>query len=326
MLYLLVSIDYYIQLRTVDQELITALQGELSSLEEQYGYQKVGEREGALLYQLGQEFGLDPRRTLEFIFHLFEALKARELELFGFNLLIARDEESSPENTSKSLQKRLLVLEEQQQILMEPDCLSLFSDLVGVEQLNGIVRVFKRDTGSLRVSQRREASWKQTRLAREVVRTINTQYKARARHRGILIHGPVNTDRHLLLDAVQSLLFQDSAVPRAPRLHTLFKRRSTFHPFLNSIDPFFLQAVPQYLASWERGIWEDLSQLIWSMRPSMHSAQGVFYRWPKGVPGSLRRRAMPEQAVEEGNRAAGNVCPDRLYKDFYLAFHLYLTA
>jgi len=327
MLFLLVSIDYYIQIRTVDQELTAAIRAELSDLESLYGYEKVAEREGALLYRFGQEFGLDPRRTLEFVFRIFEVLGSREKELFGFNLLIGRGAETNPENNLKVLQKTLLPIQEDQQILIQADCLSTFGDLVHTEKIDGICRITKRELSAAPTSRQRQESWKRTRLAREVVRKINTQYKARTQNRGIVVHGPVNTDLRLLLDAVQDLLFQDLAVPRAPRLHTLFKRRSTFHPFLNSIDPFFLKAVAQYLTTWEQGVWKDLNSLLWSMKPAVRDGQGVLYRWPKGVPTSLRGRGKPGQD-EEGStsKAIGSVCPDRLYRDFYLAFHLYLTA
>jgi hypothetical protein len=299
MLYLLVSIDYYIQIRTVDQELAAAIQTELSALEALYGYKRVAERDGALLYRFGQEFGLDPRRTLEFVFRVSEVLQSREKELFGFNLLIGRGIESNPENILKLLSKTLLPIEEDQQILIEADCLSSFADLVHAERIDGICKITKRDIGAVPGSRRGQESWKRTRLAREVVRKINTQHKARTQNRGIVIHGPVNKDLRLLLDAVQELLFRDLAIPRAPRLHTLFKRRSTFHPFINSIDPFFLKAAAQYLTTWEQQVWEDLKRLLWSMKPSVRNGQGVFYRWPKGVPTSLRRRGKTEQ-TEEG--------------------------
>ncbi|UCF99428.1 MAG: hypothetical protein JSV89_07790 [Spirochaetaceae bacterium] len=327
MLFLLVSIDYYIQIRAVDQELITAIQNELSGLEGLYGYKRLAEREGAVLYLFGQEFGLDVRRALEFVFRVHDILLSREKDLFGFNLLVARGLETRPDNILKILAKTLVPIEADQQILIEEDCLSLFADLVHVERVGGVYKIAKRDLSAIPVSRQRQASWKQTRLAREVVRKINTQHKARTQNRGILIYGPVDTDRRLLLDAVQSLLFQDSAVPRAPRLHTLFKRRSTFHPFLNSVDPFFLKAVPQYLTSWEQQVWAELNRLLWSLKPSVQTAQGIFYRWPKGVPTALRSRSASEQNGEaEEIESIGSVCPDRLSRDFYLVFHLYLTA
>lgn len=330
MLFLLVSIDYYTQIRTIDQELVSAIRDELAALEGLYGYRKVAEREGAFLYRFGQEYGLDPRRTLEFVFRVSDVLRSRESELFGFNLLIAPGAEAVPENTLKSLKKLLLPVEEQQQILIAAACLSSFADLVHTEPAGGFCRITRRQLAAA-AGTGLPKSWKQTHLAREVVRKINTQYKARSLNRGVLVHGPVHMDRRLLLDAVQDILFRDSAVPRAPRLHTLFKRRSAFHPFLNSIDCFFLEAVPQYLASWERRVWEDLSGLLRSLRPSADAAQGVFYRWPKGVPASLRSRGRSDPAEDQaGEPAAGGaaapVCPDRLSRDFYLAIHLYLSA
>ena len=213
------------------------------------------------------------------------------------------------------------------QILIQAESLSSFADLVQTEQVDGFYKVTKREISAAAGSQAGQESWKRTRLAREVVRKINTQYKARTQNRGIVIHGPVNTDLRLLLDAVQELLFQELAVPRAPRLHTLFKRRSTYHPFLNSIDPFFLKAAAQYLTTWEQQVWDDLNGLLWSMKPSIWEDQGVFYRWPKGVPASLRGRERAEGTEERtGGPSAGPVCPDRLYRDFYLVFHLYLSA
>ena len=64
MVYLLVSIDYYIQIRKIDQELADAIQAELTALQSLYGYEKMAEREGGVLYRFVKEFGIDTRRTM----------------------------------------------------------------------------------------------------------------------------------------------------------------------------------------------------------------------------------------------------------------------
>jgi len=326
MLYLLVSVAYYKQLKAVDQELSDNLDRELSGIEELYGYTKLYSKEGNFLYAFGQEYALDPRRVLEFVFRVHEILESRREQLFGFNLIISKAAETTAEAMAKRLRTASLGLEEEEEVWIDPDCQSLFADSIRTEKSRNFLKVTEKDPSRLPGRKRSQQLWKQSTLARQVVRTINTQAKARRKKRGVFIHGPVLGERKILLDAVQDLLLQDFAVPRAPRLHTLFKRRSAFHPFLNSLDPFFLRVVPQYLTAWERKVWGDLKRLLWSMKPAAGRAEGVFFHWPKGVPNSLRRAGEPALEEERSSEFSDFACPDYLYQDFYAVFQLYLNA
>ncbi len=327
MLYLLISVAYYKQLKLLDQELAGDIEADISSLQNLYGYKTGYRREGNLLYVLGQEYSLDPRRALEFVFRIYQVLQSRQDKLYGFNLLLARRAEGSPETAARGLRKSIINLEADQAIWIEPDCRSFFAELIQAKKSEDFFKVVNRELPSRPQSLHRQEIWKHSGLARSVVRTITTQAKAGHINRGVFIHGPVSTERSILLDAVQNLLFQDSAVPRAPRLHTLFRRRSPFHPFLNSVDPFFLQAVPQYLALWERQAWNGLERVLWSLKPSAHSAQGLYFQWPKGVPRSLRGAAPSGQEQPQyRGPLSSSICPDYLLRDFHLAYHLYLSA
>jgi tetratricopeptide (TPR) repeat protein len=75
-------------------------------------------------------------------------------------------------------------------------------------------------------------------------------------------------------------------------LYTIFKRQSPIHPFLNSIQPGFIEKVHQFLRREEKITWQDNSNLI---------------------------QYLKNQDVE-------GKCPDRLFQDFFMAYNLYLTA
>ncbi|MBN1837157.1 MAG: hypothetical protein JW820_14975 [Spirochaetales bacterium] len=362
MVYLLATVAHYKQLSRISQPLLEALEGEIARLAGSYDYLRSSEREGKSLFQLGSEHGLDPWRAVEFAFALYQALAARREELYGFNLLMAVEQgEGGGLAVVQRLERLLMSVEEDEELWFDPGSWALVSGFLDGEQAGTLTRVPRK----VLPEQAREARgqlWKQGRLPRTIARAVLSQARSAEPVRVLFLHGQSSVERRLVLDAVQQRLFAGSSLPGGPRVYPLSSRRSAIHPFLNSVDPFLLDKVPQYLGAAETAVWWDTGGLLRSLKPGPGAAPagaapadatpGLLYRWPRGVPDSVRRRersagapaaeagepgepGQPGQpGTEETLRALGGftpeqlggVCPDRLGKDFLLAYELYLSA
>jgi tetratricopeptide (TPR) repeat protein len=325
MLYLLASVDHYRQLNLVEQELLQQIERELSSTVSLYGYERVYSKEGITIFAVGKEHSVDLRKVLEFAGALFRTLEGRREELYGFNLLLAGSEQHSPEGVADSLRKQLLALEEGEELWVTEQVYPLLSELTQATPAGSFYRLpHAAAPQEAAGAKERELAWKRSPAVEETLRAIKSQVRGRGSGRGLVLYGPVRWERVFLLDALERRLLAGSAVARVPRLYTLYKRRSSLHPFLNSIDVPFLHHVSQYLSSIERQSWDTHAVLLWRLRPPAGSVEGAFFLWPKGVPRSVR--PAPDSPEAGGPALCGAICADHLPQDFYLAFRLYLTA
>jgi tetratricopeptide (TPR) repeat protein len=346
--YLLVAVAHYRQLSRINQAILDSVAAELTELQQRYGYGRAGEREGSVLFQLGSPFGLDPWRVAEFAFAVHRALAARSDDLFGFNLLVAADDsDAAAVAIIRNLETRLLAVEEDEELWFDTDSWSLVSSFLGGERSGGMIRVSDRSLPD-KAEKPRGQLWKQRSLSRQLARIIRGETRSAGPARTVLLHGHSALERRLVLDAAQARLLHGSPIDAVPRVYPLSSRRSAIHPFLNGVDPFVLDKVPQYLTANELGVWNELEGLLRSLKPGLGTAPGLLYRWPKGVPDSLRFKARdggPEQGggpphsgapaqeaapkpggtpVHDGGR--GPVSPDHLDRDFMLVYQLYLGA
>lgn len=347
MLYLLLSVAHYKQLAVVDQALLDDLARAVLEIEKSYGYGRSHSRDGDTLFCLGEERTLDPRQALEFAFALRAALGRREEELFGYELLLALAAAGErPEAVVRRLHKALLEAEDTGQLRAEQELQGMLSGLVEGRREGGFFRITGGEVGPVQAQRRPGGRVRDTALAREVARKVRLMARGPGGRAGLLLHGPVSTERSLVVDAAERRVFHASAIPRAPRMYPLFRRRSILHPLLNAIDPFFFHEVSQYLSRVEQGIWARQAPLLLALKPSLVAAEGLRECWPRGVPGSARPSrgsaaappsgpaealrpgaAAPGAGSESGGAAApGGIAPDRLSRDFLLGFQLYLSA
>jgi tetratricopeptide (TPR) repeat protein len=340
MVYLFTTVAHYRQLSRINQALLEEVAAELAELEKRFGYARAGQSEGSILILLGSELGIDPWRAVEFAFAFHQSLDARRDDLFGFNLMVAvLDSELTPSTVIRQLENRLIGVEEDEELWFDAESWALVSGFLTAEASGGLYRVVRKVLPD-KADKPKGQLWKQRGLARALARTIQSRARSAKSGRVVLLHGHSSVERRLVLDAVQTRLFSGTSITAAPRVYTLSSHRSTIHPFLNGVDPFLLEKVPQYLLAAELGVWKELGGLLHSLKPGLGTAPGLLYRWPKGVPDSLRSKAEGGKAAEKRDflkadlEALGgfrpeqltSVCPDHLLKDFVLAYQLYLGA
>ena len=139
MVYLLATVAYYRQLSRTNQAVLDTVGAELAELEGRFGYSRVSEREGTVLFQLGSEFGLDPWRVVEFTLAVHRALAAHSDDLFGFNLLVAvADSAAGPAAVMRQVEGRLLSVEEDEELWFDADSWALVSRFVPGEAAGGL--------------------------------------------------------------------------------------------------------------------------------------------------------------------------------------------
>ena len=243
MLYLLVTIGHYRQLARIDQELLQSLEAGIRKLGAHSGVPPEVLRDGSALFALGPEGQVDPRRALELAFPLAALLEEKKEELYGYQLLLAVLEEAGPEAALRQLKGLLAGSEEEGELWIEAGAIPLFTSLVQTRRSRELWRVLDRVLPREAPREVRQARWVQERLVFQGFQALNRQLERKDQGLGLYLYGPVSQDRRGIVDALQERLAGTAAVRRFPRMYALFERRSTLHPFLNSVDPAFLPHV-----------------------------------------------------------------------------------
>jgi hypothetical protein len=341
MLFLLVAIGHYRQLARVDPELARWVEAAIRDQGTRHGLAPALLREGNALFAVGPESEVDPRRALELAFPIAAALEEKKEELYGYQLLLAVAEEGGPEAVLRQLKDLLGGCEEEGELWLSEGAAPLFAELVEVHRGHELWRVASRALPREMPREPRQTRWVQERLVFQGFQALHRQLESRNGNLGLFLYGPVTHDRRGIVDALEERLAGTAAVRRFPRLYALFERRSTLHPFLNSVDLAFLPQVPRYLESHEQASWSALSDLLGYLKPVSRSAKPEVF--PGAKPGSPAAagegrpvgRVAPRQgakpAKEGGGRQVGaaavpELWPDRLAEDFLLSYNLYLSA
>jgi hypothetical protein len=353
MLYLLVAIGHYRQLARIDQELAQSTEAAVRDLGARHGATPVLLRDGNALFALGPEGQVDPRRALELAIPIAAALEEKKEELYGYQLLLAVAGEGSAETVLRGLKDLLGASEEEGELWLEEAAVPLFAELVETHRTRELWRVASRVLPREAPQEPRQTRWVQERLVFQGFQALQRQLERKDGSLGLYLYGPVTQDRRGIVDALQERLAGTAAIRRFPRLYALFERRSTLHPFLNSVDPAFLPQVPRYLESHERASWAELSDLLGYLKTGVCGEKPVAPSTAeRGVPAGAKPAAggAPERAAaavrrpgppgkrarREGGAApppqpetppsAPLLWPDRLAEDFLLSYSLYLSA
>ncbi len=323
MLYLLVTIGHYRQLARIDQELLQSLEAGIRKLGAQSGVPIEVLRDGSALFALGPEGQVDPRRALELAFPLVALLEEKKEELYGYQLLLAVLEEAGAEAALRQLKGLLAGSEEEGELWIEAGAIPLFTSLVQTRRSRELWRVLDRVLPRESPREVRQARWVQERLVFQGFQALNRQLERKDQGLGLYLYGPVSQDRRGIVDALQERLAGTAAVRRFPRLYALFERRSTLHPFLNSVDPAFLPHVGRYLESHEQAAWAALADLLSYLKPGAGSRAPAPTRasGPRGRPAQAGAAQRSEAAT-----GVPELWPDHLAEDFLLSYQLYLSA
>jgi tetratricopeptide (TPR) repeat protein len=252
--------------------------------------------QGAWLLEIGPEEDFDPGSTAAVMLRILDFLEARRQELFGFALLVASLDSETAGATAERMRSLLLGAEQEEGLWFAPDCAGLFEDFLAFDRNAPLYRVVGPNQTSetdLAVGEKPRPWFREALLVR-VLDVMSARVNGEEPGEILHLHGPPGAGKTALLrEAAQRLLGGSREVP-VLRAHTLFKRRSPLHPFLNSLSPTLLGAAPRYLASAERAAWADVAGLL---------------TWLLG-----------------GEGLGETLHPDHVLEDFIIGYRLFLTA
>lgn len=252
--------------------------------------------QGAWILELGPDEELDTGAAAALMLRTFDFLEARRQELFGFALLVASLDIGGGALTTERLRTLLLDVELEEGLWITPDCAGLFEGLLAINRSAPLYRVTgpnqapETDLGI----EEKPRPWFREALLTRALDVISARLNAEESARILHLHGPPGVGKTALLrEAAFRLLGGGREVP-VLRLHTLFKRRSPLHPFLNSLPSSLLAGAERYLVGPERGAWADVAGLL---------------RWLLG-----------------GDAREETLHPDHVLEDFTIGYRLCLTA
>jgi hypothetical protein len=293
MFFLVIKISNYKQLQIINQELCTDIRTYLSSVADRSEIPVVFERDGLFLLSLGKRGETEAGGMVEFAVRLVRYLKENREELFGFNALFLEAEEEDPEALRLRSKQALLHIEGEEGIWLEEAARHYFAAAADLQQAGAYWLMSPRSAPEPKTIPAFHRYWESESILNKVVETIDSLHESGEPGALIAVYGSAHSERRLLIEGLSNRLQSASPAAVIPRLATLFKRRSSIHPFLNSIDSYFLLQVPQYLTGYELEVWKEVGFLLDYLKGAMKDVR---------------------------------LSPDHIHEDFYLAYQLYLSA
>lgn len=253
--------------------------------------------QGAWLIELGPEEDLDASGIAAAMLRVLDFLETRRQELFGFSLLVAGSPSGAPATIAERMRGLLRDAEEAEGLWCTPECAGLFADFLAFNRDAPLYRVTgpnQTPEADLAISEQ-PRPWIREALVARALDIIGDRLNTGESREILHIHGPSGAGKTALLREAAKRLLSGGREMAVLRPHTVFKRRSPLHPFLNSLSPALLTAAPRYLLGVERAAWADVASLLaWLL----------------------------------GEEAGGGeeLHPDHVLEDFTVSYRLYLTA
>jgi tetratricopeptide (TPR) repeat protein len=253
--------------------------------------------QGAWIAEMGPEDDLDASSVAASLLRTLDFLEARRTELFGFAILVAGAAEKQPGPAAERLRGLLLDVEQEEGLWCTPECAGLLSEHLAFDRSAPLYRLTgPNQTPEIELAPAEEPrAWIREALIARALDVIGDRLNTGESRDVLHLHGPSGSGKSALLREVSRRLLGTSREVTVLRPHTLFKRRSPLHPFLNSLSPALLSAVPRHLLGVERVAWAETAPLL---------------AWLLGT--------VPD--------AGAKLNPDHVLEDFMIGYRLCLTA
>ena len=226
--------------------------------------------QGTWLIELGAEADLDASGVAAAMLRVLDFLEARRQELFGFALLVTSLPGGAPAQIGERLRGLLLGAEREEGLWCTPECVKLLAEFLAFDRGPELWRV----TGPNQTTERELAvseqprPWIREALVARALDIISYRLNTGDSREILHLHGPPGVGKTALLREAATRLVGGGREMAVLRPHTLFKRRSPLHPFLNSLSAPLLAAAPRYLAGVERTAWAEVASLLaWLLGP-----------------------------------------------------------
>ena len=292
MIYIVPEVYFFTQLKKINPELVSRL---LSGFQEQMDQtESIQITSDGFLYPLGETIRFNPIHLAEKAIGLLHFLKDHEDQLSGFRVSVFSTEKNDIDAVMESIRQRLLTSLHDHGLWVDDETYIFLKDQF----------VFKKhETMWMVQDEVTLPKWNsetsggpligvRAELVNHVLDRISPRLNGDVNAPLVALSGKSGTGRReAVSEATKRVLGEKSDV--APvRLFTLFKRQSAIHPFLNSVDLSFMDRLPQYLSRSLAKVWSEKSNLLYYLK----------------------------------NKKPGYYCFDRLFQDFSIVYHLYLSA
>ncbi|HTP57415.1 MAG TPA: ATP-binding protein, partial [Spirochaetia bacterium] len=220
--------------------------------------------QGAWITEMGPEDDLDASSVAAILLRTLDFLEARRAELFGFAILVAGASEKAPGPAAERLRGLLLDIDREEGLWCTPECARLLSDHLAFDHSAPLHRVTgPNQTPDVELAPAVEPRpWIREALIARALDVIGDRLNTGESREVLHLHGPSGSGKSALLREVSRRLLGTSREITVLHPHTLFKRRSPLHPFLNSLSPALISAVPRHLLGVERAAWAETAPLL----------------------------------------------------------------
>ena len=297
MVYCFAELRNYRQLTRLRAPILPAVESGLTGILELRKVPCISLGQGAWLVELGAEDEIDAGGAAAAMLKLVDFLESRRQDLFGFSLLVSTSDRDSNARIGERMKALLAEMEEPEGLWVSPECGALFADFLSLTQDTPLRRVTgpvqEPETGGAIEEAPRQ--WIREALVSRALDVLSERLNTGEGRVVLHVHGPPGVGKTTLLREIARRVLSGARELPVFRAHSLFKRRSPLHPFLNSLSPSILPAVPRHLHGVESAAWADVSGLLsWLLRS------------------------------EDGEE--GRLHPDHVLEDFFLAYRLCMTA
>jgi tetratricopeptide (TPR) repeat protein len=253
--------------------------------------------QGAWIAELGPLDELDASGVAAILLRALDFLEARRSELFGFAILVANAPQGAPAPAAERMRDLLVDVEQEEGLWCSPECAGMLRDHLAFDSSAPLHRLTgPNQTPEVDLSPPEEPRpWIREALIARALDIIGDRLNTGESREILHLHGPSGSGKTALLREATWRLLGAGREITVVRPHTLFKRRSPLHPFLNSLSPAMLSAAPRHLIGVERAAWAETAPLL---------------AWLLGVE----------------TDGGGELNPDHVLEDFMIGYQLCLTA
>ena len=296
MLYCFAELRNYRQLTRLRAAILPSVESGLTAVFESRKLTVSPLGQGAWIAEMGMEEDFDAGGASAVLLKALDFLQSRRQDLFGFSLLVSGARPDSKARLAEMMRESLRDVEESERLWITAESAPLFAEVLALAPEGGLRRV----TGPVQEPEaplpavESPRPWIREALVGRAMDVLAERLNSSESRLILHLHGPPGAGKTTLLREVSRRVLGGKEFP-VLRTHTLFKRRSPLHPFLNSLTPSFLPAVPKHLVGVERAAWADVSGLLsWLLRSE--------------------------------DAADARLHPDHVMEDFVLGYRLCMTA
>jgi tetratricopeptide (TPR) repeat protein len=294
MFFLGLEISHYKQLSICNPALIKSLEEKMEIVVRQNNAGLARKKPGFFLFSMGEEAETDPKDVLDAAFQLAAAVGEFRDELYGYNLLLSSQADERPVNVEARMTAAFLELLEGEGLWVHSRDADLFKKHAHFQAADPYLRIVESKKAEPTYNVISYVPQIRKRIIQRLAQLF-LKWFAKASHNPalVLVSGPPDSAREeIVAAALLSVLGKERAVfvPSVGKWNAALSPVSPLVESVKAAREVFLKRLPHYLEPHERRIWKSYESFL--------------------------------LLLLEGKPVSG----DRSEEDFFIVYHLYLTA